>query len=51
MAYLFQAIIGLFRIKAFAPSIGIVYLRMMKTVYISVKSKKQVNQKWCLTFL
>ena len=51
MAYLFQAIIGIFRIKAFAPSIGIVYLRMMKTVYISVKSKKQVNQKWCLTFL
>lgn len=45
MACLFQAIIGLFRIIALAPSISIVYLRMMKTVYISVKSKKQVNQK------
>ena len=45
MAYLFQAIIGLFRIIAFAPSIGIAYLRVMKTVNISVKSKKQVNQK------
>lgn len=45
MAYLFQAIKGLFRIIALAPSISIVYLRMMKTVYISVKSKEQVNQK------